>query len=261
MVTHCSRAAQERGLPLRPLGSEQRAVALAGVRGYTCVASRQKSGTHSRPRTTSTQQIERARARVVSPCLDKGNNRRKHEEGAKTKQKTKKRTSNKPEYRAASGARSADLTARHEVPFESRSWQWVLQDQLGGHAHRAGRGRIRFTSHASSTAISLSTASTGFSTRAVGGDKIVWRQSGTLLLRLLAAQALAGDASQGSFAEWIDVPWAVVLSQTRSHSSLSAFGAAAKRMLTGLALRRLWMLDVEMRLLADAITVRGESKS
>ena len=52
---------------------------------------------------------------------------------------------------------------------------------------------------------------------------------------------------------WIHAPWAVVVSQTRSHSSLSAFGAAAKRMLTGLALRWLWMLDIDMRLLCEDI--------
>lgn len=85
------------------------------------------------------------------------------------------RTSNRPEYRGVSGARSADLTARHEVPWESRSWQCILQDQLGGHAQSkeergegGGEGRIGFTSQASSTAISLSTATTGLSTRSVG---------------------------------------------------------------------------------------------
>lgn len=35
-----------------------------------------------------------------------------------------RRTSNKPEYRGVSGSGSVDLTARHEAPWESRSWQW-----------------------------------------------------------------------------------------------------------------------------------------
>jgi hypothetical protein len=53
----------------------------------------------------------------------------------------------------------------------------------------------------------------------------------------------------------IHAPWAVVLSQTRSHSSLSVFSAVAKRKLTGLVLRRLWMLDMDWRLLwGEAIT-------
>lgn len=49
--TYCSRAARERGLPLRLLGSERHAVVLAGARGYTCVGSRRKSRTHSRLQT------------------------------------------------------------------------------------------------------------------------------------------------------------------------------------------------------------------
>jgi hypothetical protein len=41
--TYCSRAAREHGLPLWLLGSEQRAVVLAGARRYTRVGSWQKS--------------------------------------------------------------------------------------------------------------------------------------------------------------------------------------------------------------------------
>lgn len=63
----------------------------------------------------------------------------------------------------------------------------------------------------------------------------------------------AGAPGERARSRWIDAPWAVVLSQTRSHPSLSAFGAAAKRMLTGLALRWLWTLDIDMRLLWEDI--------
>jgi hypothetical protein len=69
--TYCSRAARERGLPLRLLGSERRAVVLAGARGYTCAGSRQKSRTHSRLQTT----YRRARRREWSTStgnLDRG---------------------------------------------------------------------------------------------------------------------------------------------------------------------------------------------
>jgi len=74
-----------------------------------------------------------------------------------------------------------------------------------------------------------------------------------LLSPLLSAQ---GPRRERARSRLIHAPWAVVLSQMRSHSSLSAFGAAAKRMLTGLALRRLWMLDIDMRLLCEVIVIR-----
>jgi hypothetical protein len=66
--TYCSRAARERGLPLRLLGSERRAVVLAGARGYTCVGSRQKSRTHLRLQTID----RRARRREWSTGILEG---------------------------------------------------------------------------------------------------------------------------------------------------------------------------------------------
>jgi hypothetical protein len=149
------------------------------------------------------------------------------------------RTSNKPEYRAVSGAESADLMARHETPWESSSWQCFLRDQLGVHAQsgKDGWGRIRWMIHVASffhrdltlhrkyrvfdqgcRVIGLSKSGTGCSCR-----RKVWR----------CRQGF------GVMYSIIHAPWAVVLSQTRSHSSLSAFGAATKRMLAGLELRRL----------------------
>lgn len=121
--TYCSRAARGRGLPLRLLGSERRAVVLAGARGYTCVGSRQKSRTHSRLQTID----RRARRREWStgyPGRSGG---------------VEARTSNKPEYRAVSGAGSADLIARHETPLESSNWRCVLRDQLGGQHAQSGK--------------------------------------------------------------------------------------------------------------------------
>ena len=46
-----------------------------------------------------------------------------------------------------------------------------------------------------------------------------------------------------------------MFSQTRTHSSLSVFGAAIKRRLAGLALRRLWILETDNLLLNDAIVL------
>jgi hypothetical protein len=46
-----------------------------------------------------------------------------------------------------------------------------------------------------------------------------------------------------------------VLSQTWTHSSVSAFGTVVNRRLAGLELRRLWILDTDMRLLGKAITI------
>jgi hypothetical protein len=47
-----------------------------------------------------------------------------------------------------------------------------------------------------------------------------------------------------------------VFSQTLIHSSLSAFGAVTKRLLIGLALRRLALvLEADMRLLNEAIMI------
>ena len=113
MQTYCSRAARERGLPLRLPGSERHAVVLAGARGYTCVGSRQKSRTHSRLQTMD----RRARRHEWSTgILDR--------QGGEWEGEFEPRTSNKPEYRAVSGAGSADLIARHETPWESSSWQW-----------------------------------------------------------------------------------------------------------------------------------------
>ena len=73
--------------------------------------------------------------------------------------------------------------------------------------------------------------------------------------------SLSLDAQARRDQKLIHVPWAVVHSQTRSHSSLSVFSAVAKRKLTGLVLRRLWMLDMDWRLLCgEAITVHLESQ-
>ena len=131
--TYCSRAARERGLPLRLLGSERHAVVLAGARGYTCVGSRQKSRTHSR---LQTMYRRAQRCEWSTGIFDRG--------GEKGECEFEARTSNKPEYRAVSGSGSgsADLIARHEAPRESSSWQCFLQDQLGGHA-QSGRGMRR----------------------------------------------------------------------------------------------------------------------
>src|SRR6266702_2048497 len=49
--TYCSRVAPGPGLPLQLPGSERRAGGIAGAQGYMYVASRQRSGTHSRLRT------------------------------------------------------------------------------------------------------------------------------------------------------------------------------------------------------------------
>lgn len=77
--TYCSRAARERGLPLRLLGFERRVVFLVGARGYTCVASRQKSRTHSRLQTID----RRARRHEWSTgILDKGGGRSTYVEQA-----------------------------------------------------------------------------------------------------------------------------------------------------------------------------------